>query len=615
MEASTKEQAPARTLHKYGRVVRHALVHWPTLAGIIALTLALSALAALQPWPLKLLVDYGIGDLEPVAPFKDWLGAFGIDPSPVNLIWIAAAAAIVLFAANAALDSALTWAWSAVGQRMVYDLAADLFLQMQRLSLLFHARRNVGDSITRITGDAWCVYSVTEGILIAPLRNLLILASVGAVAWQLDPGLTLIMLCAAPPLAGSAIYFGERLKGYEREKREAQARIASFLHQVLGAMPMVQAFGASARNLQVFGGLAHGAVRANQKSAMFTDAYGLVNGIALTLGTALVLFAGGGRVLSGELSLGSLLVFLAYMKTLEGASRSLLTTYGGLRAAEASIDRVMEVLDANEAVREAPSAEPLPARQGRADGRLVFDHVTFGYQAGRPVLRDLSLELAPGETVALVGTTGAGKSTLAALVPRFFDPWEGRVILDGMDLKDLRLASLRSEIAIVLQEPFLLPLTVAENIAYGRQDATREEIVAAAVAANAHEFIRELPHGYNTVLGEQGATLSGGQRQRLAIARALLKDARVLILDEPTSALDVNTEHLVVEAFERLMKGRTTLIIAHRLSTVRRAHRIAVLDDGRVVELGSHAELISAGGRYARLHALQAITRAPEGAR
>ena len=577
---------------KYARVVRYALGHWPSLSAILSLSLALSALAALQPWPLKILVDYGLGAAGPAQP---------------RYVVLAALAGIGLFAAIAALDAAVTWAWSALGQRMVYGLASDLFLRLQRLSLLFHARRHVGDSITRITGDAWCVHAVTDGILISPARHLFALASVGTLAWQLDPGLTWLTITVAPLLAVSVWYFGERLKGFERRKIEAQARLASFLQQVLGAMPLVQAFAAAPRNHKVFGVLAADAVKANRAAAAVDSAYSGVNAVSVTLGMALVLYVGGQRVLEHELSLGSLLVFVAYLRTLETASRGLLTAYGKLRAAEASIERVLEVMDATEAVVDAPGARTLPEPHPARGGHLVFERVSFAYEPGRPVIHEVSLELEPGETVALVGDTGAGKSTLASLVPRFFDPLGGRVLLDGVDLRRIRLASLRAQVAIVLQEPFLLPLTVAENIGYGCPSASRDEIIAAAVAANAHEFIRELPHGYDTVLGEQGATLSGGERQRLAIARAFLKRARVLVMDEPTSALDTHTEKLVVEALQRLVAGSTTLIIAHRLSTVRQASRVAVLEEGRLIETGTHADLLAAGGRYARFHRLQAL--------
>jgi ATP-binding cassette subfamily B protein/subfamily B ATP-binding cassette protein MsbA len=264
-------------------------------------------------------------------------------------------------------------------------------------------------------------------------------------------------------------------------------------------------------------------------------------------------------------------------------------------------------------VRDSPHAAPLSARSPARSGHLVFERVTVGYERERPVLREFSLDVRAGETVALVGATGAGKTTAASLVARFFDPWEGRVTLDGANLRDVQLASLRGEIAMVLQDPFILPLTVAENIAYGRPEASREDIVAAAVAAEAHEFIRELPQGYDTVLGEQGADLSGGQRQRIAIARALLKDPRVLILDEPTAALDAVTEAQVMAGLGRLLAGRTTLVIAHRLATVRAADRIVVLEAGRIAELGTHAELLTTGGRYAKLYAASALGAAAGG--
>ena len=589
---------------KYWPLIRYAFLVWRPLSVILVLTASSSILAALQPWPLKVLVDSGLRNGPLPASWQFVLDGLGLPVSAALVVTSAAVASLGLFALNSGVDAGLTLGWAAAGQRMVFKLTADLFHRLQRLSLLFHSRRTVGDSLSRLTVDTWSIYSLTSGLLITPIQQILLLITVGVVAFQLDRTLALTSLTMAPMLALSSIYFGRRMKRRAVGARESHSRLTSFVHQALSSIAVVQCFGTESRNRTRYVDLAEEVSRWSQKGVLIGGSYGMVNGLITTAGMGFILFAGSQRVLAGELSLGTLLLFLAYAKSMQQASQSLLQIYSSLKPVEASIDRLLEILDTPEIVRDAPHAKALP-RRSPEEAWIRFEAVTFGYEQRRPVLRDINIEARPGETVALVGATGAGKSTLISLVPRFFDPWSGRVTFNGTDLKEIRLADVRERISVMLQEPFLSPLTVAENIAYGRPHASRLEIVAAAEAANADEFIRHLPNGYDTEIGERGARLSGGQRQRIAIARALLKSAPVLILDEPTSALDAVTEALLLDALDRLMVGRTVFVIAHRLSTVRRAHRIIVMDRGVIAESGTHDELLTSGGIYHRLHSLQ----------
>jgi ATP-binding cassette subfamily B protein len=500
------------------------------------------------------------------------------------------------------VDAALAFSWIRVGQRMVYDLAGDLFARLQRRSLRCYGRSSVGDSLMRVTGDSWCLQTVVDVLLYKPANALVGLVGTVAVMAAMDPRLTAAALVVAPLMVGASFGLGKRIRSAAKAGREVESRLQSHVQQTLGGIPVVQAFAQEEREHRRFRQFADAAIRTRLQASLLRNVSGLAAGLIGTLGAGAVLWLGAQRVLDGQLTVGSLLVFVAYLGPLQAGLTTFANIYPTLQSAGARVDRVLEVLEAAPEVRDRPGAAPLPPVRGG----LRLEGVTFGYEPGRPVLRGVSLAARPGETVALVGPSGAGKSTLAGLVPRFFDPWQGRVTLDGRDLRAVQLRSLRAQVAVVLQEPFLFPLTVAENIAYGRPGAARGEVAAAAAAAGADAFIRRLPRGYDTVVGERGATLSGGERQRLAIARALLKDAPVLVLDEPTAALDAATEAALLEALARLMRGRTTLVIAHRLSTIRAADRIVVLEAGRVVEAGAHAELVAAGGPYARLHALQA---------
>jgi ATP-binding cassette subfamily B protein/subfamily B ATP-binding cassette protein MsbA len=605
-KVSKNRRGTGGTWKAYGQLLRYAAADRKGWAVIFALTLLTGGLSLLQPWPMKVVVDNVLGR----APLAGPGAAVGVLPgasSPRGLLAWMVAAGLVVFALNSAADVLLTRNWVRVGQGVVYRLGGDLFAHLQRRSLIFHSRNSIGDSLSRITGDSWCVYKVADTLLFTPVFAVVMVTAMAVLMAGMDLGLMLLALAVAPLMAAASFLLARPIRAAARARREAESRLGSHVHQTLSGIQVVQTFAQEQREQERFVERAAAVVRAQRRSALANGCHGLASGLITTLGTGAVLLVGAGHVLNGRLSLGGLLVFLAYLTALQGHLKTLVGLYATLQEIGAGVDRVAEVLQSEVEVKDGPGE--MPALRGH----VRLDEVTFGYEPDRPVLRGVSLEALPGQTVAVVGYTGAGKTTLLSLVARLFDPWHGTVSLDGIDVRSVRLESLRRQVAVVLQEPFLFPLSVAENIAYGRPTASRTEVEQAARAANAHEFIMRLPRGYDTLLGERGATLSGGERQRLAIARALLKDAPVLILDEPTSALDAQTERLLLEALRRLMAGRTTLLIAHRLSTVRHAERIVVLHEGQLVEQGSHDDLLARGGLYARLYNLQSGQRAGTG--
>jgi ATP-binding cassette subfamily B protein/subfamily B ATP-binding cassette protein MsbA len=604
--------ATARQRHALTRLWRFL---WPCLKPhrgrfvlITALTLIASALAALQPWPLKLVADHVLGRQPLPGLLAAVFDVIRLQPTPLRLLAVATFGGLALFALHSIVELVLTSTWTFAGRRMVHDLAEALFARLQRRSLLFHSRHPVGDIMSRITGDSWCVYQFVDTILFAPGHALLTMGLMVLLMAGLDPGLTLLALAVAPLMVGASFLIGKPLHLAARLKREIEGRIQSHLQQTLTGIPVVQAFVQEDREQERFRQFADDAVRAQQRSAVLGSINSLGSGFVATIGAGAILWFGARHVLDGSLTIGSLLVFFVYLTALHAQIKTFAGIHTGWRSVSASLERVLEMLESEPEVTEPDGAPALP----RPHGHIAFENVTFGYESDRPVLRDVSFEAQPGQTVAIVGPTGVGKSTLAALIPRFFDPWHGKVRIDAHDVRRLQLQSLRQQIAVVLQEPFLFPLSIAQNIAYGRPDASRSQIAAAARDANAHLFIERLPLAYDTIIGERGATLSGGERQRLAIARALLRDAPILILDEPTSALDAGTESLLLEALGRLMTGRTTLLIAHRLSTIRRADRILVLQDGRITEGGTHSELLVRGKFYAHLHEIQFRAHTPE---
>lgn len=557
-----------------------------------------SLLGLLSPWPLTILVDSVLGD-HALPPLLQWLLG-SLATHPLSLLIVIVLAGLGLTLIQGGLSVLESYVQTQIEQGMIVDFRADLFNHAQRLSLAFHDQRRSGRLIFVINNQSSAVVMLST--MIRPLiSSVLTLIGMFWIVIRLDWQLALLSMTVVPFLYYAVGYYATNIQSRLRVVKGMEGEMVALIHEAIAMLRVVVAFGREEHEYQRYRQQSIETITERLKLTVRQTLFNLAVSVITATGAALVLGFGAYRVLGGGLTTGQLLAVLSYIGMVYKPLETISYTIGSLQDRLASLQLAFELLDTDPEIKDLPHATVLQ----RAQGVIRFEEVHFHYNQRAETLKNISFTADAGEVVAIVGPTGAGKTTLLSLLPRFYDVDQGRITLDGHDIRHLTLASLRQQISMVLQEPLLFSGSIADNIRYGRLDATMDEIIAAAQAANAHDFIQRLPKQYNTKIGERGVQLSGGERQRISIARAFLKDAPVLILDEPTSAIDSKTEAIILDALDRLMVGRTTFMIAHRLSTIRHADLILVLNQGQLVEQGSHESLLQRNGLYQQLHTLQ----------
>lgn len=595
-------RAVRESLKSWPAAVSYARPHKRSIAAALVLVVVGAAVSLLEPWPLAVLVDSVLGGEPLPGPLEQWV--------PQNVaarVGFAVILGLMVTGAIQGVGVVMEYVTTKLKMWMVLDFRSVLFRHVQRLSFAFHDDRRTGEFMGRINGQAQSVGSVTVAIF-PMLQSALMLVGMFVVAYRLNPPVALVSLAVVPFIYYSTGFYGTRIGPEVRKVKGMEIRSLHIVHEAVQMLKVIVAFNREEGEYRKFREQGEEAVSARVRVTLRQTLFSLMVALITAAGTAAVLGVGAYQVLSGNLSTGQLLVLISYIASVYKPLETISTTINSIQEQLIGFEMAQELLEMTPEVVEKPDAVTLQ----RAEGDVTFEDVSFHYEGRKDTLKNISFEAPAGHTVAVVGPTGAGKTTMLSLLARFYDPHEGRILIDGVDIKDLTLASLRAQMSIVLQESLLFSGTIEENIRYGRPEASYDEVKDAARSANAHDFIMELPRKYRTKLGERGAKLSGGERQRICVARAFLKDAPILVLDEPTSSIDSRTEAAILDALDRLMQGRTTFTIAHRLSTIRHADLILVVNEGEIVEQGTHDELVAAGGLYELMHKGRSQASKPE---